>query len=773
MKQQTLLKLLLASTLLTACGNSQTESERKANLGITSDGEAGEIPTIKGNQAGEGDAIKLNIAGSELRLPNNFIGEFLSEPEQRATLSNIFTNHKKHIEALKAFGEKHPEAQIPNTPEILQEYTAVKRILSSVELDVKKLETGMLKEATDFYRTLDVKGDLTRAADANSPWKTLIDTQANISLFRNPGEMLYTTLFSNIQEDHKFFMSVEARVSPDLQSATGTALETEYSAEARQHDEALDEARRAYRAITDPDDESSSHQTESLLLLETALNAAIETRVHNLMFEPVADVEIMRDWDYKPTLHAKGAQLINTISDAMYKKGFVRTNLLHDNASLMEITASQPEGSSTALEEDHSIRYFTQTLSSNLLSVLGAHVHTAVRYAHAPKLPESLQNIYTKGRTASLISEFFVVSNTDEKTFYAVYANYNFDTKSFQFQKRHPALHQEWNSSAYQMRYSADSETTNITEDEYNKIILDMHKAFLGALIPMPEFKGLFDFLKDVEGFKDDPAFMALFKPSALALSSGALHTLSSGLTLAARQHAQGVDATNLTLNGTSGSNLQLNLPVYLNLTGALSPAKTTENLSATASYYVTPNTSVGIQHTYANAGEGFVATSHQTESNAIISHTFNSVFVEGGFGYVAANQVHAHQVNGTQTYAKFGVDAANGLFSPFVQLTYRSLNQDAEFNLAHTGYAIGLDSTLANIITHAYTLTGGMSLKATYINHDWRNISGAAIGSTQFVETALSGNVNLNVNNGFSLNANASFTPTSTAVGFNVGLNY
>lgn len=757
MKHQTLLKLLLTSTLLTACGDSQTDAERKARLGITSDGEAGEIPTINGNQAGEGDAIKLNIAGTDLRFPNNFLGKFLSEPEQRTTLSSMLTHHQKYIDGMKAFAAKYTGDPIFVTSENTEEYKAIERDALYERLELQKLETGILKQVKEAYSAFDVKGDLTRVADATSPWKTLIDTGFNVNLFRWPTQFLTPLLRFSTEED-----SLLKEISHRTPSRMTIAAAAAVNKETKNLQEELGAARRAAEVAYNRVRYESSENTEDLDLLATALEAAIATRAHNLLFEPVANVSELDYYTAPPTLHAKGAQLINTISDAMHKKGFVRKDLLHDDASPMEITV-------TPSSQSH-----TDRLAASFMGQLRDLAYNAV-YLNSYPTPGKLQD---NDIFSDKINELFVVSNevynqSSDKTLYHIYTIYLGDSQS-EFYTYPAELHPNVSAEAYKLSpIRPDRPNPRITEAEYNKIILDMNKAFLSALIPMPEFKGLFDFLKEVEGFKDDAEFMALFAPSALALSSGALHTLSSGLTFAARQHAQGIDATNLTLNGTSGSNLQLNLPVYLNLAGALSAAKTTENLSATASYYVTPNTSVGIQHTYANAGEGFAATSYQTESNAIISHTFNSVFVEGGFGYVAANQVHAHQVNGTQTYAKVGIDAANGFFSPFVQLTYRNLNQDAEFNLEHTGYAIGLDSTLANITTYAYTLTGGISLKTTYVHHNWHNLSGAAIGNTQFVETALSGNVNLNLNNGISLISHASFTPTSTSVGFNVGLNY
>jgi hypothetical protein len=122
-----------------------------------------------------------------------------------------------------------------------------------------------------------------------------------------------------------------------------------------------------------------------------------------------------------------------------------------------------------------------------------------------------------------------------------------------------------------------------------------------------------------VDALKEDPFFKQFFEaPTAPADTSGSVSTL------AALKGTTGVNATQFTMNGISGSLVDLGLPVYVQLKGSMDQGKSTDGATGLVAYKL-GNSVVGVIQSYANSGTGFTDNSRHTESSIVAAHSFGA----------------------------------------------------------------------------------------------------------------------------------------------------
>ncbi|MDP3936152.1 MAG: hypothetical protein Q8Q56_04110, partial [Alphaproteobacteria bacterium] len=109
-----------------------------------------------------------------------------------------------------------------------------------------------------------------------------------------------------------------------------------------------------------------------------------------------------------------------------------------------------------------------------------------------------------------------------------------------------------------------------------------------------------------VDAFKQDPFFKQFFEaPVAPADTSG------STSALAVLKGNSGVDATQMRVNGVSGSKIHLGLPMVVQLKGSVNQANSTDGMTGLVAYKL-GNSVLGVIQSYANSGTGFNPDSRQ-----------------------------------------------------------------------------------------------------------------------------------------------------------------
>jgi hypothetical protein len=189
----------------------------------------------------------------------------------------------------------------------------------------------------------------------------------------------------------------------------------------------------------------------------------------------------------------------------------------------------------------------------------------------------------------------------------------------------------------------------------------------------------------------------------ALALSASIARDVSGNVSLRqARTATTGlVDARAFNMNGTSGQSIELGLPLFVQLKGDVSSAKSTDAATGSVAYRL-GNTVIGAIQGYANSGAGFGTDSRQLETSVVASHSFGSFFVEGQIGSVSANDVHISDWSGVRSQVTLGLDTE--FVSPFVQLTHRQLDRSG-LDLNETTAHVGLDMDIAKLAADTYSV--------------------------------------------------------------------
>ncbi|MCP5322506.1 MAG: hypothetical protein H6492_00640 [Candidatus Paracaedibacteraceae bacterium] len=232
-----------------------------------------------------------------------------------------------------------------------------------------------------------------------------------------------------------------------------------------------------------------------------------------------------------------------------------------------------------------------------------------------------------------------------------------------------------------------------------------------------------------LDALKADPFFKHFFEDTALPADS------SSGLTLhAGRTGRLGLDAAAFSVNGISGSKIELGLPVYVQLKGSIDAGKSTDLTTGTVAYKI-GNTLLGAIHTHANTGVGFGENGRQTETSVVASHNFGSFFVEGQLGHVSANDVNFKDWSGVRSQLTLGYDFDWG--APFVQAVHRDFGKTTD-----TAAYAGVEVNMSEIKGDTYTFTTNGVFKLGY--HSDNDLVGM-----------LEVRGSLNLNNGISFSSN------------------
>lgn len=250
-----------------------------------------------------------------------------------------------------------------------------------------------------------------------------------------------------------------------------------------------------------------------------------------------------------------------------------------------------------------------------------------------------------------------------------------------------------------------------------------------------------------IDAFKADPFFKQFFEaPVAPADTSG----LASGL--AALKGRLGMDATSLMVNGISGSQVDLGLPMYVQLKGSLDHGKSTTGMTGLVAYKL-GNSVLGVVQSYSNSGTGFNAYSRQLESSVIAAHSFvGLMFVEGQFGSVSATDVNFKNWSGVRSQVRLGVDTPFG--APFVQLTHRDFGLTSDT----AGY-VGFELATTEFKADTYAFSTSLLTKVG------RHSVHGATGSIDWTAA-------LNLNSGVAFNTNLTLGSTlESKAAFNLSL--
>jgi hypothetical protein len=206
-----------------------------------------------------------------------------------------------------------------------------------------------------------------------------------------------------------------------------------------------------------------------------------------------------------------------------------------------------------------------------------------------------------------------------------------------------------------------------------------------------------------LKALKEDDFFKQFFEPQSLSDGSGMTSFLN------ARRGQRGIDMIWLTVNGVSGSRVDLGLPVFVQLKGSVDRGKST-NLTTSTLAYKLGNTLVGAIQTYSNSGTGFGHDGRQLETSIVASQNFNNFFMEFQLGSISAHDVHFNDWSGSRAQFTVGIDTP--WVSPFVQVSYRNLNDQPDT----TVYG-GLEIDLSELKTDGYTVSTHLLTKAGYSN--------------------------------------------------------
>jgi hypothetical protein len=164
-----------------------------------------------------------------------------------------------------------------------------------------------------------------------------------------------------------------------------------------------------------------------------------------------------------------------------------------------------------------------------------------------------------------------------------------------------------------------------------------------------------------------------------------------------------------LTVNGVPGSHVDLGLPVFVQLKGSVDQGKSTNLTTGTVAYKL-GNTLIGAIQTYSNSGSGFGHDGRQLETSIVASQNFNNFFMEFQLGSISATDVHFKDWSGSRAQFTVGIDTP--WVSPFVQVSYRNLNDQPD-----TAVYGGLEVDLSEFRTDGYTVSTHLLTKAGYSN--------------------------------------------------------
>ena len=302
----------------------------------------------------------------------------------------------------------------------------------------------------------------------------------------------------------------------------------------------------------------------------------------------------------------------------------------------------------------------------------------------------------------------------------------------------------------------------------YTKYLIELGKQLDTYLTSMRDF--VMDFVRPqasrVQDLDDEGNALM-----ARSLSNTNLASLSDSVSMRqARVGKSGLDARNLSLNGVSADRIDLEMPLFVELKGNITSAKTTDALTGSVAYRL-GNTVIGAIQAYANSGAGFGTEGHQLETSMLVSHNVGAFFIEGQLGGVSGDQVHISDWSGMRAQVTVGVDTQ--FVSPFVQVTHRQLDRNEMFALNETAAYIGLDMDIGAIKTEAYTLNSRLLSKVGYGALNW-NEGSKFLGST----TGFSGSVEwsgaLCLNSGVRFNTHLNLDATSkVSIGLHVSVEH
>jgi hypothetical protein len=292
-------------------------------------------------------------------------------------------------------------------------------------------------------------------------------------------------------------------------------------------------------------------------------------------------------------------------------------------------------------------------------------------------------------------------------------------------------------------------------QDLYNKVLIE-----LGMNVDK--------YLSDLR----QVVFDLMYPPASRVeeLSAAVSRDLSSNVSLRqARTAATGlVDGRAFKLNGALGQSIELGMPLFVQLKGDVSSAKSTEAATGSVAYRL-GNTVIGAIQGYANSGAGFSTDSRQLETSVVASHSFGSFFVEGQVGSVSANDIHLSDWSGYRSQITLGLDAE--FVSPFVQLAHRQLDRSGVFNLSETTGYVGLDAEVAKLAADTYSIDTRLLAKAGYGS---KNLSSNSkdLGSTTGFSGSVEWSSSLNLNSGVTFSSNLALdTLAGSSAAVNVSL--
>jgi hypothetical protein len=199
-----------------------------------------------------------------------------------------------------------------------------------------------------------------------------------------------------------------------------------------------------------------------------------------------------------------------------------------------------------------------------------------------------------------------------------------------------------------------------------------------GTIVPEATLKEWNQVFIDV--LKTDPFFKQFFEaPTTPTDASG------STSALAALKGKSGVDATQLMVNGVSGAQVDLGLPMYVQLKGSVDQGKSTDGMTGFVAYKLGSSV-LGVIQSYANAGTGFTSDSRLLETSVIAAHSFGVFFVEGQLGSISATDVNFKDWSGVRSQVRLGIDTPFG--APFVQVTHRDFGHTSD-TAGYVGFEI------------------------------------------------------------------------------------
>ncbi len=213
-----------------------------------------------------------------------------------------------------------------------------------------------------------------------------------------------------------------------------------------------------------------------------------------------------------------------------------------------------------------------------------------------------------------------------------------------------------------------------------------------------------------IDAFKAAPFFKQFFEAPADASGSTSA--------LAALRGRLGMDATQLMVNGISGSQVDLALPMYVQLKGSADSKSTTDMTGLVA--YKLGNSVLGVIQSYANSGTGFNTDSRQLESSIVAAHSFGLMFIEGQFGSVSASDVNFNNWSGIRSQVRLGIDTPFG--APFIQLTHRDFGHTSD-TATYVGFEIATTEFKADTYafsTSLLTKVGHHSVHGNTGSIDW-----------------------------------------------------